>query len=438
VAAKPAPVAAKPAPVSAKPAVVVAVVKAEPKKKTVAAGKTAVKVPPLLLEGDVPAAPPVSGPGQRYALGPSAPPAHVPEGEVGELPEAYGTKRLLLAARDPHWLYACWDLTDEQQRQYNRLAKAGHLALRVFVQGSMGQPLSEVEVHPESRNWFLHVGKGGGSYVAKLGYRDRKGAWVEISGSQATMTPPDAMSDDTSAQFATVPLEVSFAKLIEVVKEAVQENVSLAQAIQQVAREQIEAAGPQSSSAALATGAFPPPTGAAAPGHWTPAQEQALSAIVSMDAVRRVWIGSLEITELVRRRLEREWSSMAAVPAGPGAAVPSSLGSLASPFGGAGAPAARGFWFNVNAELVVYGATEPDATVTIGGRPIKLRKDGSFSYRFALPDGRYELPIMAVSVDRSEGRAADLHFMRQTEYQGDVGIHPQDPALEPPLPENVQ
>ena len=37
------------------------------------------------------------------------------------VPEAYGTQRLLLTARDPHWLYARWDLTRDQQRKYNRL-----------------------------------------------------------------------------------------------------------------------------------------------------------------------------------------------------------------------------------------------------------------------------------------------------------------------------
>src|SRR5438094_6482773 len=35
----------------------------------------------------------------------------------GELPEAYGTEKLLVAARDPHWLYAHWDLTREQLRE---------------------------------------------------------------------------------------------------------------------------------------------------------------------------------------------------------------------------------------------------------------------------------------------------------------------------------
>ena len=108
---------------------------------------------------------------------------------------------------------------------------------------------------------------------------------------------------------------------------------------------------------------------------------------------------------------------------------------VAAAIGGAEQP--KGFWFNVNAELIIYGATEPTARVTLDGREIKLRPDGSFSFRFALPDGKYELPAVAVSADGTEARAADLKFSRDTEYRGDVGAHPQDPALKPPSPDNV-
>jgi hypothetical protein len=100
-------------------------------------------------------------------------------------------------------------------------------------------------------------------------------------------------------------------------------------------------------------------------------------------------------------------------------------------------PAEKSFWFNVNAELIIYGATEPGAKVTLGGQEIKLRPDGTFSYRFSLPDGKYELPAVAVSTDGTDARAADLKFSRQTEYLGEVGAHPQDPSLKPPLPDNL-
>jgi len=110
--------------------------------------------------------------------------------------------------------------------------------------------------------------------------------------------------------------------------------------------------------------------------------------------------------------------------------------SVTSPSGGE-APGARGFWFNVNAELIVYGATEPDASVTVGGRPVTLRPDGTFSCRFALPDGEYELSVVAVSADRADARAAELKFRRATVRRGEVGTQPGDPHLKPPTPHDA-
>ena len=383
------------------------------------ARKQTLSVPPILLEGDQPPAPAVSGPGQRYALGPAATPArHIAE-TPGELPEAYGTRQLLLAARDPHWLYARWDLTRQQQRDYNALSADRHLVLRVFIDEISGEPFSQIHVHPESTHWFIHVGRAGTKYLAELGYYQPNGKWVKISASGATLTPPDTLSEDTSAQFATIPIEVPFAQLIELARTAVRENIPLAEILQQ-----LRASGYQIPEAHA--------------GKWTPEQERALASIITMDSVRRVWMGSLEITELLRRQLQQEISSIAAaqfgLPTSPIGAI-SSISSVSSPFGAQ--ERRKGFWFNVNAELILYGATEPDAQVTIGGRVIKLRPDGTFSFRFALPDGEYELPAVAISADQTDGRAAELRFSRSTEYRGEVGAHPQDPQLKAPLVANV-
>jgi len=62
----------------------------------------------------------------------------------------------------------------------------------------------------------------------------------------------------------------------------------------------------------------------------------------------------------------------------------------------------RGFWLVVDAEVIVYGATEPDAKVSFMGRPIKLNPDGTFGIRMALPDGRIDFPVEATSADREE------------------------------------
>jgi hypothetical protein len=410
-AAKPAPVAKAAAPAAAaKPELA-----AKPKRAAAAPKPraTKLKIPSILLEGDVSAPPSVSGPGQRYSLGPTPPEQHLPPAD-SELPEAYGTQQLFLTARDPHWLYAHWDLTGLQLKQYNRLSADGHLVLRVYRGAMDGEPVTEIHVHPESRNWFVPVPHAGVKYLASLGYYDVVKRWVTLACSGATMTPPDSLSDDTSIRFATIPLDVPFAQLLTLIKAALREHIPLVEAVQQL----------------RAQGYKGLPAPEEIREEWTPAQEQALSEIISMDQVRRIWIGSLEITELIRRQLQL--SSMAAaefsLPTSPGV---SSYSSVTSPFGGAARQ--RGFWFNVNAELIIYGATEPDATVTIGDRTIKLRPDGTFSFRFSLPDGQYSLPAAAHSADGEETREAHLKFSRVTGYRGDVGVHPQDKRLKPPV-----
>ncbi len=74
----------------------------------------------------------------------------------------------------------------------------------------------------------------------------------------------------------------------------------------------------------------------------------------------------------------------------------------------------RGFRFEVGAELIVYGSTEPDAKVTFQGREISLDADGSFRFHFPFPDGNISCPVSAVSADGFEKRSLSLNFNRTT------------------------
>lgn len=103
----------------------------------------------------------------------------------------------------------------------------------------------------------------------------------------------------------------------------------------------------------------------------------------------KVGAGSLELRQEMKKRLQEQISSGAF------------SGGLFSP---TRPPKAKGFWLVVDCELIVYGATEPDAAVTLQGHPIRLRKDGTFSARFALPNGRFEFPVHAKNRDGDEER----------------------------------
>lgn len=115
----------------------------------------------------------------------------------------------------------------------------------------------------------------------------------------------------------------------------------------------------------------------------------------------RLGSNSAELVESLLKRLEREMGSGAV----------SSISSPIKPF-----PKERGFWLTVDAELILYGRTEPDAQLTIGGQPMALRSDGSFTLRMALPDGTYHLPVEATSSDGKETITIAPTVNRHTQY----------------------
>jgi hypothetical protein len=122
---------------------------------------------------------------------------------------------------------------------------------------------------------------------------------------------------------------------------------------------------------------------------------------------------SMELKRLMEERL------MGAISSGSGAGVISSMGSVVKK------EKQRGFWFILDCELIVYGATEPDARVTLQGLEIKLRPDGTFSLRFALPDGNYVLDAHAHSADGIEERIIVPVVNRKTERPAPI-VKPED------------
>jgi uncharacterized protein len=383
-------------------------------------------IPPILLEGDEPVRPEVTGPAEKYALGLTAPVQSF-ERKGAELPQAYGTGKLFLVARDPHCLYAHWDLAESQQRQ------AQALVLRVYRDTIAGDPVTETRPNPASRHQFVQVERAGARYLAELGYYQLGGGWVPVAVSESVLTPPETVAEDKSVRWATVPVFAPRPNIQEPKRE-----LAVTEAAYRREGARTEGWLPGRLAAPPAPNGQPAP--AAQLTEWTPAQQRALEEVVGVALAQQRGTGSAEILELLGPEVRRAEAQLNLPgPAGRPVSISSAQGlaplGISSPAGGQAA-APRGFWFNVNAELIIYGATEPDARVTIGGRPLRLRPDGTFSCRFALPDGRYDLAVAAVSV-HEEMRRADLAFSRRTDYQGEVGAHPQDKALKPPAAENV-
>lgn len=133
--------------------------------------------------------------------------------------------------------------------------------------------------------------------------------------------------------------------------------------------------------------------------NWADIDSKKADRIYAMSAGFDPTASSLELKQLFEERLRRPLGSPAVT----------SFGSGGFQFG-----KARKFWFQLDAELIVYGATEPNARVTLQGEPVKLRPDGTFTMRFSLPDSRQIIPAVATSPDGVEERTIVLAVERNT------------------------
>lgn len=74
------------------------------------------------------------------------------------------------------------------------------------------------------------------------------------------------------------------------------------------------------------------------------------------------------------------------------------------------------FGFELSAELIVTGRTDPNANVRLQNEPVKIRPDGTFTMRYPLTDGRQIIPAVAASADGMEERTIVLAVERNTRH----------------------
>jgi len=72
------------------------------------------------------------------------------------------------------------------------------------------------------------------------------------------------------------------------------------------------------------------------------------------------------------------------------------------------------FQLDVDAEMVVYGVTQPDARVTLQGEPVRVQSDGTFRVRVDMPNKRQVLPIIATAPDGARRQMIVMAVERNT------------------------
>jgi hypothetical protein len=132
--------------------------------------------------------------------------------------------------------------------------------------------------------------------------------------------------------------------------------------------------------------------------------QQEFERLLKLSGVDQIGRSSFDIAKLMRER----WEEIVSI------SLPTSPGGASSWRGAREEAKPKGFWLKADTELIVYGATEPDAKLTVQGQQVTLRPDGSFSLRFYLPDGDQEYPIEAVSADGTMKKQITFVVNRET------------------------
>jgi len=381
------------------------------------------------------------------------------------LSRTHGVDRCRIMARDPYWLHAYWEVTDESlsrgqeslqdSGRYKRILRVHSIPSAIPAADSQPPGFFDIELEEHSSSWYIHVGIPNRDYRVDVGLLAETGLFFPLASSNRVTTPPDQMSSDVDRDWSTEGTDSE--KLYE---------LSGGSPVRQIAREQAreaEGVDPGPDPASDSDGAPRPGRTEASLGGVetrtgdTETNGVGLSAEVPPGANFEVLSDHLPPTVFgeaaVGRRVSKAPNRGAVPEKSPGTAPnPSKAASFPSsaefttrglppaPTSPGAAPtspaptspqtslwstspsrpgttpkrAEDDFWFVLHTELIVSGATEPNAKVTIQGVPVRLRSDGTFSVRFQLPDGDQTIPVVAVSRDAKFEREITPSVRRET------------------------
>jgi hypothetical protein len=281
--------------------------------------------------------------------------------------------RVVFLPRDPQWAYVFWEIADSD-RQLALEAGASQLALRVAdvtgLQGGSSHPhtLQEVVVDSHATEWYLPVPLSDRDYRVELGYRKKAGGgWISLASSAVARVPSLLPSEQILDQFVPFSLDSPPASLPQ-------------------------PASPSPEPSDFADSGLHERLYQSATANW-----------------RRLGRGSEAFHEF---GLDSDSSPSGA------ALNASGLGLWASgrqESGRGGVPArSRSFWLVADAELIVYGATDPQARLAIGGEDVPLSAEGTFRIQVPFRDGQQLYPIEAWAADGEQKRNITIHFERST------------------------
>lgn len=148
-----------------------------------------------------------------------------------ELPRSYGSHVLTVMPRDPHSLFAYWDV--DWQLVFQE-AQPADRKVHLRVLNADGVEESSVEVEPMIGSCYVTVQEPDASYAAELGYFHPATVWKLVARSETVQTPPAGLAEAAPVDFATVPFHLSFQRMMDVLRVSKHESASLTEKLSEL------------------------------------------------------------------------------------------------------------------------------------------------------------------------------------------------------------
>ncbi|MGB4681528.1 MAG: DUF4912 domain-containing protein [Firmicutes bacterium] len=120
------------------------------------------------------------------------------------LPERYGEDRLVILPRDPHNIFAYWEISPQTREALARRASEEGcpefaLCLRVYKygwgEGEDAEGFFDLEVSGDINNWYIAVPHADRCYRVELGWKAPGRSFQSLLRSNLIRTPRDSLSD---------------------------------------------------------------------------------------------------------------------------------------------------------------------------------------------------------------------------------------------------
>lgn len=329
-----------------------------------------------------------------------------------ELPATYNTTSVTLIARDPYCIHAYWEIApsavEELKRKIGSEFDRSCYVLRMYdvtlkdFDGHNANTWFDIDVGPSTNNWYINLWHDHVTYCADVGMRSPDGRFFAMARSNFVTTPRTGSSGRLDMMWMEVTESRSQRPFV-IAETKRDRGAASAQTSRQ--ERPPHKAGPSGRRIFLTEDDI-----RAYYSRLFPLLGQVVSARRAKGSGarrtgRKIYIrdGDILIEDFLMRGLSKE-EFLKRILLGSSQELVLKGGASDVAKGGASEreQKKREFFFDIGTELIVYGRTEPGAEVWLGDKKIRLRDDGTFTLRFALPEGKVPLDFVARPADKTD------------------------------------